>query len=269
MNEEKINKIRRFCDLTNFPKLVCPYCGQETLRLNKKTIRYRKLENQCTEEDFKSIDFESNVLLKILQVAGTVLNKLMVLQAKFSAFLVCSSCKETVIMVGKATIPSEFSKKQKYPVRIEISPEFFTPPLPIIPLHPCYPENMKKELTRSFSTFFHAPSSSGNAIRHCIERLLDNFEIEKDKTTKNKKKYFLLLSDRIKKFSEKYSEGEMLHSIRFLGNNASHNSDLNCSDLVAAYKILDYILSELYIKPKNRKNISKISESLENKYKKR
>ena len=269
MNEVAINQLRRFCSLDDFPDLPCPYCGSETLRIDRRSIQFIKLKNQFAEKDFEDINFESHVLLRLIEFACIAMSKLMEFQAKFSTFLKCTSCKETVIMVGKAIVPSELAKQQGITIGIRILPEFFTPPLPIIRLHSAYPKNIKREITRSFSTFFFDPSSCGNAIRQCIERLLDNHRIEKSRISKNGKQIYIPLSDRVELFVDNFSDAKLLDGIRFLGNEASHNSILNQEDVFNAYKILHYILEELYLHPKDRDEILKISQLLQNKYKAR
>ena len=266
MNQEVLKKITSFCTLDTFPELPCFYCSQETLRLIKSSFRYRELQNQFAEKDFKNINFECGLLLKTFLLVGEFLDHIMVVQAKFSAFLTCRSCKEVVATSGKATVPSKWAKKQGTHVPTRIQPEFFSPPLPIILLYPNYSEALRRAIVRSFSTFFSDPASCGNAIRHSVETLLDDQKIERIETRRDGRPSQMNLDRRIALFEQKFQHAKLLHGIRAIGNEASHNYSVSQDDLLQAYEVLDYILRELYVHPQAQANMEAMSSILEGKY---
>lgn len=267
MNQEALKKIMSFCTIDAFPELPCPYCGQETLRLTKRDFHYRELQSQFSEKDFEDIDFECSLLLKAFLLAGEIIRGTMEAQAKFSAFLKCGSCKEVVVAVGKAIVPSKWATEHGCYVQTRILPEFFTPPLPMIPLHPNYPEDLRSEIIRSFSTFFSDAASCGNAIRHSVEELLDDQKIERARTMDDGKRVPLNLHQRIKLFERSFQHAKLLHGIRVIGNEASHNCRVSQDDLLRAYEVLEYVLRALYVQPRHHANMVAKSNLLEVKYK--
>ncbi len=269
MNQEIVNQIKSFCGIDTFPELPCPYCSDGVLRLKKNDVRFRELQKQYDEKDFEDIDFESHLLLSAFLVLGKVVKSMNEVQAKFSAFLRCKSCHETAIVVGKAIIPSKLAKERGFPVRTRILPEYFTPPLPMIRLGDRYPKSLRNEITRSFSTFFSDPASCGNAIRHSVEALLDDQKVESTKESGSDGSVLLKLVDRIRLFEKKFPDAKLLHGIRFIGNQASHHSTIKQEDLLDAYKILEHVMKELYIRPIERREVANKSRSLEDKYRHR
>jgi hypothetical protein len=203
MNKEIIDKIRSLSGIDTFPELPCPYCADGRLHLSKKDIRSRRLRNQFDKADFEDINFESHIVLNVLWAAVSVMHRMVESQAKFSAFLQCKSCHETVIMVGKALVPSEWANERGTYVRVRIVPEYFTPPLPMIPLPINCPESLRKDIIRSFSTFFSDPASCGNAIRHSVETLLDEQKVDRVRVSGNGNSVFLPLSERIELFGKR------------------------------------------------------------------
>lgn len=261
--------------INSFPHLDCPSCGARALILNSKNIRYHRLKNQYEGRRFEHEDFGSSVVAKIFGALAFVAAELNWEQCRFNGHLVCDFCGEITSVLGKAKIPSATAKAQGTVLSEQLMPEFFSPAIPIIPLAVDYPIALRQELGRSFAMFFSDASSAGNRIRTCVELLLDDLNVERFlpdcnggvKISSSGKKMPLSLGKRIEAFSHHHADyAKMLKAIKGVGNEGSHSSELSRQDLLMAYKIINYVLTSIYIKSKQHTEILKITNELENKY---
>ncbi len=246
------------------PEWPCPHCISGKLTLVKESLRFRRSVKQYNPDEFRKEDFEDHLLLGMLVVLGTAAERLLKSQARFSAFLTCTACNENVAVCGRAEVPSSISKKIYKDSSISddllsvITPEYFTPHLLIFPLRQEYPKDVRKELVKSFSLFFSDSSSAGNKLRTCIERFLDSQNISKNNS----------LHHRIIEFQNLNKEfGSMLLSVKWLGNEASHASEMDRKDLLSAYEITEYILEKIFVVDLNSKRLKQLSCDLEKRYK--
>lgn len=261
--------------INTFPRLDCPSCGARALILNGKNIRYQRLKNQFQGRRFEHEDFGPSVAAKILGALAFAAAELNWEQCRFNGHLACESCGEVTSVLGKAKIPSAAAKEQGTVLSEQLMPEFFSPAIPIIPLTVDYPITLRQELGRSFAMFFSDASSAGNRVRTCVELLLDDLNIERFlldcngdiKVSSTGRKTLLSLGKRIEVFSNSHADyAKMLKAIKGVGNEGSHGSELSREDLLMAYKIINYVLTSIYVKSKQHTEILQITNELENKY---
>lgn len=186
----------------------------------------------------------------------------------FTGKLICSNsiCKEEFSFGGKATENYFFGERQtsngidileEYVT--ELSIEYMERSPQIIPIRSEYPEELKNILESSFQLFWMDLNSCANRIRVCLEGIMDLNNIAAKDAGGN----FRTLNARLKEFccqGNQYLK-KYLHSIRWIGNHASHKASLRRDDVLDIYQILEFILMKLYLPDENRM-ISKIADEI-------
>jgi len=228
--------------------ILCPRCGKGRINIIgsfkiQPTKNYYDLKK---EEQYDIIDLDE----------------------KFSGILVCNNeyCKDSVAVCGTAfPEPEDYDEetvRQQY-FRF-LNPEYFSPPLNIFPLKTQYPERVNTILKKSFSLFFSDSDACGNKIRTSIEVLLDELDVEKeDNSTDETKK--IKLHHRIEQYKKRnIFIGELMLSIKWIGNYGSHQDSISRSDLLDAYEMIQAILDNLYDNHE-KKMMEKAKEINENK----
>ncbi len=218
-----------------FPRIRCPFCNEETLIKTERTFFEQSTGSTREKEKYNvssPIEFESIFTLMF--------------------FCLNEDCNEIVSCIGNSffDIESVDYDENGYsnPNFIQCYyPKFFYPPLNIITLKKSYPQNIKKELIKSFSHFFNDKASCANKIRICIELLMDNFRVRKTRTTTAGKRKRLTLHERISEFKDINNYvSELLLAVKWLGNKGSHYENVSSDDILTAYEILDLSLTKLY-----------------------
>lgn len=244
-----------FMAVDKLPSWPCPTCNSGILVLQRKSLRFRESARQFDVEEFGGEDFESNMILGILRFVGKATLMMMVRQARFHAFLLCNdkSCKEVVTVCGRAKVPSALQKSRVTESQSHfILPEYFSPPLLIFSLPPEYPQEVRMELVKSFSIFFADTSAAANKLRIAVERIMDVIGIPPGG-----------LAPRLRAFKELNHElGEMLLSVKWLGDKASHSTGLSKKKILDAYEITEYVMKQLFIQPEELKKMRKLSKNL-------
>ncbi len=277
----KRNIIERFnsfirCD--KVPSLCCPYCNKWSLNLPSHTHQYTK-NAQAFELPLTIGDMtESEGVLNFLGTVASNFEHAKYSIAKVSGFFVCAQCEESVSFCGQARFPKDTPSQGSNDSLAEIYPQFFFPPIDFIEHGECTPEHIKKELKKSFALYFSDPRSSGNRLRVCIEKILNDLgfpEFETDENgnpIRNEKGKVIRrsLHARIDIFSKsKPRYTDMLLALKILGNESSHNSSskITRKDILDAYEIVNYLIEEFYDKEDQEERIKRLSGSINEKYK--
>jgi len=246
-----------YFDFDNIPRFSCPNCGLGQLRLEKNTLTsrlptwIRKLpesslyydENGQKEPDQNDV-FENYI--------GEVIA---------SFFLQCdlNNCKEPVLVSGllKHELENEYDVDQYEISTCEVEnfyPISFYPTLHLFEIPKKTPKKVTYELVNSFSLFWISPPACGNAIRVTVERLMDEVNIPLTIISAKGKETTLTLHQRIEKFGEDFKDlSDLLLAIKWIGNDASHTSDLYHSDVVLAYELFERCLLELFEESKTER----------------
>jgi len=210
--------------------ITCPTCGTGKIKILKKfTIHQTKNKIELLQHG----DYDTENL-----------------DDKFSGLLKCDNeyCNDVVAVCGTAApelIDDDPETSNREYFRC-LKPEYFSPPLKIIPLKYMYPTRVKEILEKSFALFFVDSDSCGNKIRISVEALLDELHVTKEKDGK-RKPYRLSLNERIKEYQRtNMFLGELMLSIKWIGNYGSHNDSILKSDLLDGYEMMYAILDNLY-----------------------
>jgi hypothetical protein len=170
----------------------------------------------------------------------------------FSLLLRCAStnCGENVFCIGTYHLTEYAAPPDPSPNYVPaIKPQFFTPTIRIFPISKDLPEKIAKPLLDSFSLFWSNPSAAGNALRVAIEALMDYRCVKKWIKDKHGKEVSLSLHNRILEFKKTNPElGDKLLALKWLGNGGSHLSGLATKDMVDAYRLMEFVLDQLFNK---------------------
>ena len=250
------------------PPLPCPSCQKIGLHLEDDSIQYRGLRKRYDSSYIKKTAVDAGFLESVVKIAESYV-ELTAVRSQFVAFLRCQHCHEPVSVLGK----TKTIEKSKGPALLSFV--CFSPALQLFELKLVYPKQVVSELEKSFATFFSDPSAAGSRVRTSIEFLLDEqgvqkFRVGKDgefQTNREGGQIKLPLGDRLKLFSEADPElGAMLGAVKALGNEATHGADLENSDLLDAYDLVEHVLHELYVTRPERSKLLVRSGELKQKF---
>lgn len=214
--------------------IECPTCGKGRLNiLDKIAIRQTKDAMEILKQEYFNYDIEF-------------------LEEKFSGLLTCDLCKDVVAVCG-TSFPDHDNDEEGSPTQYykRFNPEYFSPSLIIFKLKPEYPKKVNETLVKSFSLFFVDNESCGNKIRISVEELLNVLEIKRESEVLDKPKK-IILHKRIEQYKKTNPfVGELMLSIKWIGNFGSHDS-LSRSDLLDAYEMLQAILDNVFDNQENK-----------------
>ncbi len=165
----------------------------------------------------------------------------------FSVQLICSACKEPVLLVGETSYDVEDNYGEGYNYVQKITPKYFSPPVVPFRINENCPEELKRELIAASELYWCSLSASGNRLRSSVEILLNKKRVRKTRISKQGKRVTLSLHERIEEFTKKEPElGEMLMAVKWLGNPASHLGLLKFGDVLDAFEILEHVIDEMF-----------------------
>jgi hypothetical protein len=213
-------------DLSKFncPPWPCPVCAAGVARLQPDTLVFEetvpsKYAHGGDEFDPYSFDYG------------------------FTAWARCSSCEQRFALGGRGSV------KQHEPDG-DLG-EYFWPlfcfPMPhIIAVPKGCPGAIALELEAAFSGFWSSPAACAGRMRVALELLLDHLRIQKKKRNNRGKFYGLSLHERVKLYSVRRPDiGQQLMALKWLGNSGSHGGDLNRTDVLDAFEVLEHALGEI------------------------
>jgi hypothetical protein len=135
----------------------------------------------------------------------------------------------------------------------EYTPHFFSPAVMLFNPPAGTPISVKESLKRAFSLCWSDIPASCNVLRVTVEILLK--EKWSEVPTVLDGKYLSKKIIKIKEFEAKNQQSleilDYLSAIKWLGNNGSHDDELEERDLAAAFKIMEKALILLYEKDDN------------------
>jgi hypothetical protein len=235
--------LKKYYEIPERTGFICPECQEGKLEIIKKNITLVEYDRNNKEakgyEDF-DIDW---------------------LKYGFHGFLECNTCREKIVFAGKSIPNSRYYFEDEGPEYYDqLTIEYIERPPYIIEISNKIPKEIKEILINSFKLFWIDINSCANKIRICLEMMMDIFEIQKYKI-KNKKRRLLNLHERISIFSKNDTSLEnILTSIKWIGNYASHNDRINKEDILDGYILLEYALKKIY--DDNEKEVLKLARSI-------
>jgi hypothetical protein len=258
--------ITGFVSLQSYPTLPCPYCKSHQLSIDTKSISYRKAihpeksailaKEMNSQKQEKSDALNSKTFLGVLAVLGNLYLNAQKTPAKFICFFKCKDCGGDV----SATGTSQYSIGANTPNQIEnplLKIEYFSPPVPIFNVNASVPTPVKEEVLQSFNHFHSDLPSSGAKLRRSIEKLCSELGFKE-------KNLHCSISAMEKQFPE---EANLLHSLKLLGNEATHSDSVNEEDLLDAFEVQEFVLG-VFERIKTKKQAEETANKLKLKFNK-
>jgi hypothetical protein len=162
----------------------------------------------------------------------------------FSGALTCKSCSEKIFCTGTGKLEfNSYCGIEEAPesindcYEIELRPTYFEPAVYIFNIPSKCPQHLQNEIIHAFKLAFSDYSASGNRVRTCIELYIKELNpLAKGKLHKQ--------IESIKNHDS--SVYEILMAIKWLGNQGSHESNLQEYDLAFAFEALECCLKKQY-----------------------
>jgi hypothetical protein len=215
------------------PPWPCPICNIGIIKGDKYTLKIE--QSQATLKARRSLSYN-----KGNEAA----------EFRFAGFMVCENnhCREKIAVAGKGKLyatstdgPVDIKYKgDRYSVYI---PLHFEPALNLFIIPESCPQNIVCQIKKSFSHYFNDSNACANSIRTSLELIMN----EQGIPNTNGKGKFVSLAQRIEKFNSKNSELKpLIKAVKWIGNAGSHIEEVDKSDLLDGYELLNFVIEELY-----------------------
>ena len=217
----------------NFPSYKCPTCRRGILALVAETEK--RLEPSYAKQAHAERGYHPYED-----------------QTRFSCLLQCSrpSCGEVVSVNGNIIfdvaidiVNGAFTETYF----AEYLPKSMFPPPVVVRLPDNLPKACADHLKAAFKLMWMDTGASANRIRTFVEVLLDHFEIAREGPGKTGKISRYNLNQRIKLFEEQKPGHETLYeALRIVGNDGSHEGEVEWETLLKAFQLTDYLIEVLF-----------------------
>ncbi|HHR6128564.1 TPA: DUF4145 domain-containing protein [Providencia alcalifaciens] len=235
MENNLIGKPFRLDSYVTYP---CPHCGKNSLK-HDENMFHCKQTAASREYESSNQSWEPECIQEV-----------------FTSLLICENpeCNEVVTCSGFGGLDWDISVNENGEQELiyysYYEPKIFIPTLKYINIPRQCPDSVTSCLNEAFSLTLLSPSSAANKVRAAVENLLTEFKIPKYKITKNKR-MFRSLHERIGIAGGKKTIfkdlNDILIAIKWLGNEGSHaTSTITEADIFDAYKLIEYIINEIY-----------------------
>lgn len=263
-DKELWRSLIRFVSLDRFPVLICPDCHIDKLELDQNTFMYQILPLHAlpAQQLDKAFAFSQKQIVETLEKdkfagflmgIGTVVEMLKFSPAKFICFFRCRACGSSTSAAGTAAVPKQLTHIGD--IRLKV--EYFSPAVPLFVLKDWVPNAIRDELVSAFSYFHSDLTASGAKIRRAVEQYCGELGYG-DGT----------LHRRIQDMGKDYPiEAEWLLSLKLLGNEATHSSNIDETDLLHSFEIFEELL-DIFRRKSRFKPVQEASVKLEQKFKK-
>lgn len=182
----------------------------------------------------------------------------------FTGFLTCnnSDCREKVATIGESGNIVKYGNGQRI-IRRFFVPSFFYPTLNVFPISEHCPDNISKQVKKSFSHYFNDQSAAANALRTALEYILNDLNIETCKINKKGKEIDLTLHARIEVFGKQNPELQpFLTAAKWIGNAGSHVGEIDKDGLLDGYELIHHCISELYERTEKMKKLGEKAKQI-------
>ncbi|WP_417567429.1 DUF4145 domain-containing protein [Marinobacter sp.] len=175
---------------------------------------------------------------------------------RFSARFDCNCCYQQTFTVGTGRVVALYDSSNECGDVIyidEFMPKFFFPTLKLFSIPKSCPVSIRNVVESCFSVAWADIPAGGNRLRVAIEKLVDDLQAPKSERE--------TLHSKIRRLSNTYpQESRLLDAIKWLGNEASHDDNLEEHDLAFGFRALDLVLRELYSNEKDE--IAQLAEEI-------
>lgn len=241
MNRKVWESLIGFISIGKYPVLPCPYCMSYSLTIESDSISYRKapcaetsalIAKKAKDElDGLTAIFKKNAFFGVLVGIAKIASNVQREPAKFICFFKCKECGGDVSATGTSQYSIGSTNISSYEGSL-LKVEYFSPPIPLFEIDARVPNSIREETLQAFNHFHADICSSGAKLRRSIEKLCVELGYHE------KSLHFSL-----EKMAEKFpTEAKLLHSLKLLGNEATHSDSVNEEDLLDAFEVQEFVL---------------------------
>lgn len=212
------------------PNWRCPRCDGGHLRLVPET--FHSLNTGDTEANSGGEWFDWDMV-----------------EMRFVALVRCDNdeCREAASIAGRGRLvedPDVEAHKMDYSEVFEAT--YILPSPPTIRVPSECPEAVAAQIVLANVAQWGDPDAAGTHIRAAVERLLDELQIIKTRTTKNGVSR-LGLHERIELLkNQRPAEAEALLAAKWIGNAGAHSQEITREDVFDMFDILENVLDQVY-----------------------
>jgi predicted RNA-binding Zn-ribbon protein involved in translation (DUF1610 family) len=221
------------------PAWKCPHCNKGIIELKANGLSYQETpKSQALRSDD---NWEPHWLEYI-----------------FSATFFCKNCGGEIYACGKGKHTSWHSANPDEDGFEEISftPKYFEPAIKLIEIPAACPPHISQALEAAFAIAWSDFSSGGNKLRIALEKLVIEFNPAASKIKNLHKKLETLKTS----YPDLY---ELFMSIKWIGNDGSHDDSLRECDLAFGFQAMQEALRKFYDADKKKiSNLAKIVNTL-------
>ena len=231
---------------TGVTRYQCPSCMSGFLQVKNGTFHQNETKNSLKAHDHPAWEPEW-------------------IEFIYSCLFECTNtaCKAVVSSSGIGRVEEEYYQDEYGQTEQHygeyFTPQYFSPHLKIFSCPKGTPEEVEKEIERSFSLLFSDPASSANHIRVALEHLLTHLKIKRY-TRRNNKLHFVSLHNRIDLLPSKFDHiKDIFLAVKWLGNAGSHSAhEVTLDDVLDSYELIQELLDEIFSKKRKKaKNLAK------------
>jgi hypothetical protein len=168
----------------------------------------------------------------------------------FHGVLVCTrpQCEERVIVAGEYHTDVSDDPNEQYTDYYRL--RFAWPAIPLMIPPAATPQAVLDRLEEASRVVWADPGSAANALRRCVEAVLDHQKVKKTATKRSGGRHTLSTHDRIVDFKAKDKlAAQSLEAVKWVGNQGSHSGDvMTVSNVLESAEYLDHALRRLYDK---------------------
>ena len=217
------------------PAYPCPHCNPGTLYLLRGSLTSKETPGSKAAQNNESWgpDWIEELFVCVLECSNR-------------------SCHGLVHVTGLGFYEPTYQGDERV-----LQPQFLLPAPPIIKIPSDCPKVIGQHLRVAFRLFWPDPAASGNRLRSAIEALLTELKVPRYTLPpvgkKKRRRLPLGVTKRIERLEAKMPVvAERLHAIKWIGHEASHTGNLEKSDVLDAFEILESVLDDLYTKADDR-----------------
>jgi uncharacterized protein DUF4145 len=230
------------------PPWECSACSNGTLRLKKESLQYE--ETRESKRSRSDEEFDANWI-----------------EYSFTAWANCNNqnCMQSYAISGLGGVEPRYTGEDEWDYFDAFYPKSIHPTLNIITIPSKCPREVKEELKKAFSLYWANNEACTSRIRVALEHLLSHIGIPKQKTDENGKSTNINLHTRIETYAKDEPQlGQHLMALKWIGNTSSHDGAISHGELIDAFEILEYVLSEII--QGNSKRIASLARKLAEKH---
>lgn len=182
------------------------------------------------------------------------------MEHRFATLIACdnSACGEVVSVTGwreefEDCMPDNSGDYWRERVRID---SVLPAPMPIS-LPKNVPDRIRSPIERTAKLYWISSAAAGNSLRQAVERYMDFKGVKataiKPNAQPGRKRRRLTLGERFQDFEKRLKgDASLLSAIRWLGNVASHEGDLDRDHVLTAFEMLELVLEDQFVGHRNR-----------------